>query len=127
VLKEHFTGEQENKSAQKIETPEVEWFVKWKALGYEQCTWEPAETGVLASRKASKLICAFDNWAEVAKQRTTQEAREEVGSGRGCSCVKLASLELVHIIVEFSMKYNPQLDGLLGCVLEGKWAYLVPK
>lgn len=40
---------------------------------------------------------------------------------------QLASLELVHINGEFSMKNNPQLDGPLGCVLEGKWGYLMPK
>ncbi|CAK9235246.1 unnamed protein product [Sphagnum troendelagicum] len=38
----------------------VEWLVKWTGLGYEQCTWEPADAGILASPDMSKLFLAYE-------------------------------------------------------------------
>jgi hypothetical protein len=56
----------------------VEWYVKWKGLGYEHCTWEPMDRGVLATPIAARLFSDFKNWEDVARQRTTPEGAKEV-------------------------------------------------
>jgi hypothetical protein len=56
----------------------VEWYVKWKGLGYEHCTWEPMDRGVLATPIAARLFSDFKNWEDVARQRTTPESAKEV-------------------------------------------------
>ena len=64
-----------------IQNAEVEWFVKWKGLGYEYCTWEPADVGVLATPRGIELINKYEMWADAAKQRASKERQEEVSLG----------------------------------------------
>jgi chromodomain-helicase-DNA-binding protein 3 len=56
----------------------VEWLVKWTGLGYEQCTWEPADAGILASPDMSKLFLAYEQWTKAASDRISCKRIEEV-------------------------------------------------
>ncbi|KAG0588696.1 hypothetical protein KC19_2G262600 [Ceratodon purpureus] len=60
-----------------IQNAEIEWFVKWKGLGYEHCTWEPANAGVLASSRGIELINESEGWKNAAMQRARKESQEE--------------------------------------------------
>jgi chromodomain-helicase-DNA-binding protein 3 len=55
----------------------VEWLVKWTGLGYEQCTWEPADAGILASPDMSKLFLAYEQWTKAASDRISCKRIEE--------------------------------------------------
>jgi len=72
----------ENRIISNHQNSEIEWFVKWKGLGYEYCTWEPAGAGILATSRGIELINAYERWEDAAKQRASRrESREEVSLG----------------------------------------------
>ncbi|CAM6077754.1 unnamed protein product [Sphagnum tenellum] len=54
-----------------------DWYVKWVGLGYEHCTLECEDSGVLAAPGAIKLFSAYEKWTEAARQRTTPKRVQE--------------------------------------------------
>ncbi|CAM6082412.1 unnamed protein product [Calypogeia fissa] len=68
-----------------------EWFVKWKGLGYEHCTWEPAHSGVLSDVKVKQLELIFDRWTEAARQRNDLQRVVEADKLREASYKQLQS------------------------------------
>jgi hypothetical protein len=71
----------DKEKASSLQNAETEWFVKWKGLGYEYCTWEPADVGVLATSRGIELINEYESWAKAAKQRASKESQEQVSLG----------------------------------------------
>lgn len=57
--------------------PCIEWFVKWKGLGYDQCTWELEDTSILKSTSSKELMKAYKLRYDEAHQRAspTQAAK----------------------------------------------------
>jgi hypothetical protein len=75
---EHNHGGAESTCRDKEMKDTFEWYVKWVGLGYEDCTWECEDSGVLAAPGASKLFSAYEKRTEAARQRTTRERVQEV-------------------------------------------------
>ncbi|KAG0598842.1 hypothetical protein M758_12G104900 [Ceratodon purpureus] len=67
----------EKEKISNIQNAEIEWFVKWKGLGNEHCTWELANAGVLASSRGIELINESEGWKNAAMQRARKESQEE--------------------------------------------------
>jgi chromodomain-helicase-DNA-binding protein 3 len=75
---EHNHGGAESTCRDKEMKDTFEWYVKWVGLGYEDCTWECEDNGVLAAPGAIKLFSAYEKQTEAARQRTTPERVQEV-------------------------------------------------
>ncbi len=57
---EHNHGGVEGTYRDKEMKDTFEWYVKWVGLGYEDCTWECEDSGVLVARSAIKLFSAYE-------------------------------------------------------------------
>jgi hypothetical protein len=44
-----------------------EWYVKWVGLGYEDCTWECKDNGVLVAPGVIKLFFAYEKQIEASR------------------------------------------------------------
>lgn len=49
----------------------IEWFVKWKGLGYDQCTWELEDTIIRNSTSTKELMRAYELRYDDAHQRAS--------------------------------------------------------
>lgn len=49
----------------------TEWFVKWKGLGYDQCTWELEDTSILKSTSSRELMTEYERRYDEAHQRAS--------------------------------------------------------
>ncbi|PTQ39907.1 hypothetical protein MARPO_0043s0132 [Marchantia polymorpha] len=56
----------------------LEWFVKWQDLGYEHCSWEQAQSGLLDVEISKRLESNYDRWCEGARRRSHPTRIEEV-------------------------------------------------
>ncbi|KAG6549131.1 hypothetical protein Mapa_009357 [Marchantia paleacea] len=56
----------------------LEWFVKWQDLGYEHCTWEQVQSGLLDVGISKRLESSYDRWCEGARRRSHPTRIEEV-------------------------------------------------
>lgn len=58
----------------------VEWLVKWKGSGYDQCTWEVVDLDILASTSANELMKSYEQRSGKARQRAFPGRLEKVES-----------------------------------------------
>ncbi|XP_057841806.2 uncharacterized protein LOC131051349 isoform X2 [Cryptomeria japonica] len=70
----------------------VEWYVKWKGLGYDQCTWELESTDMLTSNSAKDLMKAFEIRSEEAQHRASTQQADKAKTLRNKAFSRLKKL-----------------------------------
>lgn len=69
----------------------LEWFVKWKNLGYESCTWELGDKGPLDSEDGKELIKRYEMRLEKAGLRANFGSEDNVENLRAGTFMRLSA------------------------------------